>query len=102
MKQDSVIISHLYNDGEWHIQTNDEHCEGVARLASEFASEFGLSEWGRMLGLLHDRGKEGDGFQAYIRRSSDYDPTAFSTSKKDHSYVGAILAHRHPYHGSFI
>ena len=95
--KDSVKISHLYNDGEWHIQTNEEHCEGVASLASEFASEFGLAEWGRIMGLLHDRGKEGDGFQAYIRRSSGYDPTAFSTSKKDHSYVGAILAHRHPY-----
>lgn len=97
MKQDSVIISHLYNDGKWHIQTNDDHCEGVARLASEFASEFGLTEWGRMVGLLHDRGKESDGFQAYIRRSSGYDPTAFSTSRKDHSYAGAIIAHRHSY-----
>lgn len=95
--KDSVKISHLYNDGEWHIQTNEEHCEGVARLAAEFASEFGLAEWGRMMGLLHDRGKEGDGFQAYIRRSSGYDTMSFSTSKKDHSYVGAILAHRHPY-----
>ena len=95
--EDSIKISHLYNDGEWHIQTNEEHCEGVASLASEFASEFGLAEWGRMMGLLHDRGKEGNGFQAYIRRSSGYDPTAFSNSKKDHSYVGAILAHRHPY-----
>lgn len=95
--KDSVKISHLYNDGDWHIQTNDEHCEGVARLASEFASEFGLAEWGQMTGLLHDRGKESDGFQAYIRRSSGYDPTAFSKFKKDHSYIGAILAHRHPY-----
>lgn len=90
------IISHLYNDGEWHIQSNQEHCEGVAKLASEFASEFGMPDWGRMIGLLHDRGKESTGFQAYIRRSSGYDPTAFSSSKKNHSYVGAALAHRLP------
>ena len=63
-------------------------------MASGFASEFGMAEWGCMIGLLHDRGKESNGFQAYIRRSSGYDQTAFSTSKKDHSYVGAVLAHR--------
>ena len=95
--KDSIKISHLYNDGEWRIQINEEHCEGVAKLASEFASEFDMGEWGRLMGLLHDRGKESNGFQAYIRRSSGYDLTAFSTSKKGHSYVGAILAHRHPY-----
>ena len=65
-------------------------------LASEFASEFGMADWGRMIGLLHDRGKESNGFQAYIRRSSGYDPAAFSSSKKNHSYVGAALAHRLP------
>ncbi len=96
MTKNSTVISHLYNDGEWHIQSNEEHCKGVAELAAEFASEFGMAEWGRMLGLLHDRGKESNGFQAYIRRSSGYDQTAFSTSKKDHSYVGAVLAHRIP------
>lgn len=97
MTQKTVSISHLYKDSKWHIQTNEEHCEGVARLASEFASEFCMTEWGYMIGLLHDRGKESEGFQAYIRRSSGYDPEAFSLSKKEHSYVGAILAHRHPY-----
>lgn len=96
-KNPSAIISHLYHDNDWHIQTNKEHCEGVAILASEFAYEFGMADWGRMIGLLHDRGKESTGFQAYIRRTSGYDPTAFSSSKKEHSYVGAVLAHRHPF-----
>lgn len=90
-----ITISHIYYDNEWHIQTNEEHCDGVARLASEFASEFGMADWGHMIGLLHDRGKESGGFQAYIRKSSGYDPKAFSTAKKEHSYIGAILAHRH-------
>ena len=95
MKNDSIKISHIYNDGEWHIQTNEEHCEGVARLASQFASEFGMAEWGHIIGLLHDRGKESEGFQAHIRSSSGYDPTAKSKYSKDHSYIGAILAHCH-------
>ncbi len=106
---DKIIISHLFQEGHansernagngengWHIQSNEDHCEGVAQLASEFTSEFGMGDWGRMIGLLHDRGKESNGFQAYIKRSSGYDPTAFSTSPKHHSYVGAVLAHRIP------
>ena len=58
METEPQIISHLYNDGEWHIQTNEEHCKGVAELAASFAKEFGYEQWGYLLGLLHDRGKE--------------------------------------------
>lgn len=98
MKKDAIVISHLYNNDDlWHLQSNEEHCAGVAELASEFASEFGMTEWGQMLGILHDRGKESNGFQAYIKRSSGYNSTAFSNTQKAHSYIGAILAHRIPY-----
>lgn len=97
MKDDPIIISHIYNDGEWHIQSNDEHCKGVAELAAEFASDFGMAEWGRLLGLLHDRGKESNGFQAYIRRETNYDPKAYSPDSKKHSDIGAVLAHRLPF-----
>ena len=34
------------------VQSNDTHQYGVAELASKFASEFGMSEWGRALWLL--------------------------------------------------
>lgn len=71
MKQ---IISHLYTDnsGNWVIQSNDEHSMGVAKLASQFAGEFGMSEYGKVLGLLHDKGKETDAFQRYIKSESGY------------------------------
>lgn len=91
------IISHLYNDGTWHIQTNEQHCLGVAQLAEKFASEFGMGEWGKLLGLLHDRGKESEGFQAYIKRNSGYDPEARSNLPHHHSYVGAKLIHKIPF-----
>lgn len=90
------VISHIFSDGNWHIQTNSEHCNGTAQLATLFADEFGMGEWGRMLGLLHDRGKECEGFQAHIRQSSGYDSTARSTQSSHHSFVGAILAHSIP------
>lgn len=89
-------ISHLYqdSDGKWHLQSNEEHCEGVASRCSGFASEFGMSGWGRMLGLLHDRGKERLGFQVHIKRSSGYDPSARCEDESSHSAAGAIIAHR--------
>lgn len=64
------IISHIYqdNEGHWVIQSNEDHSIGVARLASQFAGEFGMSEWGKVLGLLHDKGKETDAFRSEERR----------------------------------
>ena len=92
------IISHLYLDcqNEWHIQSNDDHSNGVAELAFEFANGFGMGNWGKMLGQLHDRGKESDGFQAHIKRSSGFDSNARSSDKSSHSYIGAVLAHHIP------
>ena len=62
------IISHIYqdNEGHWVTQSNEDHSIGVARLASQFAGEFGMSEWGKVLGLLHDKGNETAAFQQYI------------------------------------
>ena len=38
------IISHIYKDEKdcWHIQSNEQHLEGVARLSESFADEFGM------------------------------------------------------------
>ena len=51
------VISHLFKDDKdyWHIRSNGQHLEGVARLAEGFADEFGTGSWGRALGLLHDK-----------------------------------------------
>lgn len=40
------IISHIYqdNEGHWVTQSNEDHSVGVARLASQFAGEFGMSK----------------------------------------------------------
>lgn len=94
MEDKKPIISHLYcKDGTWHIQSNEAHCAGTARYASEFASEFGMREWGELIGLMHDRGKEKQGFQSYIKKESGYDESCKSNDNKNHSYVGAVLVH---------
>ena len=36
------------------VQTLKDHLEGTARLAGNFAGQFGKSDWGYCCGLLHD------------------------------------------------
>lgn len=50
-------ISHIFRDngGNWHIQNNDAHLEQVAKLSERFAAKFGMGNWGKALGLLHDK-----------------------------------------------
>lgn len=71
-----MIIAHLFkeDDNRWKIQSNEEHCAGVAGLASRFAGEFGMSSWGGLIGFLHDKGKESNAFQQHIKKVSGYSP----------------------------
>lgn len=89
-----MIISHIkqLDDGNWIFQTNDDHQNGVAQLASSFASEFGMGEWGRVLGLLHDKGKEQKTFQQHIQKDSGYNPTIKVVGDYNHAYVGSLIA----------
>ena len=89
-------ISHLRRSdetcNEWQFQSNEEHSAGVARLASGFADKIGFRDWGHVLGMLHDKGKEQIEFQRYIRKASGYMPEISSTGKTPHAYVGALMA----------
>lgn len=94
MLVDEQIISHLYqNKDNWIIQTNEEHQKGVAELASSFAGKFGLPSWGYILGLLHDKGKERNSFQQYIRLANGLPLKRKITSEDhNHAFVGGLLA----------
>lgn len=90
-----TIISHIYKDttdGRWVIQSNEEHSEGVAKLALRFADSFGMAQWGDVLGRLHDKGKESKAFQQHIMRNSGYAPDTKVVGDYHHAYVGAVLA----------
>lgn len=93
-----MIISHIKSViselPEWRIQSDEEHNSGVAELASHFASEFGFDQWGRILGLLHDKGKEQDGFQKYIQGVTGYKPELASSNRTPHAYIGALIARK--------
>lgn len=95
MNNKEVIISHIKGSaGNWSIQSNDEHQRGVAELASKFADTFGMGEWGRVLGLLHDIGKEKRSFQQHIKKESGYCPDVKVEGDFSHAYVGGLVAHR--------
>ena len=97
------IISHLYqdkSDGHWVIQSNEEHTAGVAERASRFANEFGMASWGKLLGILHDKGKESNAFQQHIRKESGYAPEMKVVGDYHHAYVGGAIA-RNLYGKSF-
>ena len=87
-------ISHIRKnkDNSFAIQSNEEHLDGVAKLASNFANEFGMSEWGRIIGLLHDKGKEQNSFQQHIQKESGYSPDIKVEGDYKHAYVGALIA----------
>lgn len=87
----SSIIAHV-RPSDMAVQTNSEHCAGVACLAAEFANEFGCRDLGFVMGLLHDKGKEQQGFQRYIRKMSGYEDVVGQVEKTPHSFVGTLLA----------
>ncbi len=91
MDSENTIISHV-RQSDMAIQSNDEHQQGVSELASKFAGEFGMAEWGRVLGLLHDKGKEKQAFQQHIIKESGLNPNIKVEGDYRHSYVGALLA----------
>lgn len=80
-----TIISHIRQlDGA--IQSNEEHQVGVAQRAETFAAEFGMGDCGRIMGLLHDKGKEQQEWQKYIQGLIHNGP--------HHAYVGACIAQK--------
>lgn len=88
-------ISHLKlnpETNEWIFQYNEDHQNGVADLVSRFAGEFGMAEWGRVLGLLHDKGKEQKTFQQHILKDSGCEPDTIVEGDFNHAYVGALIA----------
>ncbi|ARN56657.1 CRISPR-associated helicase/endonuclease Cas3 [Sedimentisphaera salicampi] len=70
----------------WHLLK--DHLQSVAEISSSFASEFNCSNWGYLIGLLHDTGKYSKEFQDYLLKSSQSPPNKKPSIKVDHSTAG--------------
>ena len=76
-------ISHIREWDEKE-QTVSEHCNNVAKIASEFGQAIQMSHTAWLQGILHDAGKLCEDFSKYIRGKSDA-----KRGEIDHSYMGA-------------
>lgn len=94
MQDSNAIISHI-RQYDMAIQTNESHQRCVAEKAERFAAEFGMGDLGRIMGLLHDKGKEQIEWQKYIQGVTGYNKD-FANVRigPNHSYVGAVMAQK--------
>lgn len=75
---------------KWH--SLEDHLQGVAKLASQFALTFKAGLWGEAAGLWHDLGKYSKEFQDYIRLANGITAHMEETpvpGRVDHSTFGA-------------
>ena len=94
MKISNTIIAHV-RPSDMTAQLNEDHQCGVAMRAERFAAEFGMSIYGRIMGLLHDKGKEQVEWQKYIQGVTGYNKEYAHVNKgPNHSYVGAVIAQK--------
>ncbi len=92
------FIAHVKQnpDGSWEKQLLSDHLNGVAKIAGDFANEFGSKDWGETLGYWHDLGKYLPAWQTYLLRNSGFDHEAHIEGKNNrpnHSSAGAVLAY---------
>ena len=81
-----IAIEYISHIREWDKkeQTVSEHCNNVAKIASEFGQAVQMSHTAWLQGILHDAGKLCEDFSKYIRGKSDA-----KRGEIDHSYMGA-------------
>lgn len=92
------IFAHIIqceNDKEFKTQSLQDHSRQVSLKAESFAVSFGCGNISRIMGQLHDKGKEQLEWQRYIQGVTGYNKEyANMTQGPNHSYVGACIAQK--------
>ena len=92
------MIAHLKLEPEPIIQSIEDHRDHVADLASNFAEAFGSGSLAYLAGWLHDKGKERDSFQNYIRKENGLPTNGKTIGEHEHAFVGGLIAAQKPLH----
>lgn len=92
------MIAHLKLEPEPIIQSIEDHRDHVADLASNFAEAFGSGSLAYLAGWLHDKGKERDSFQNYIRKENGLPTNGKAIGEHEHAFVGGLIAAQKPLH----
>lgn len=92
MKDKYAHITPKHPGSQQRTQLLEIHSQQVALRSKTFADEFGMAEWGQVIGLLHDKGKEKNAFQQHILKESGMDPGIRVEGDYRHAYVGALIA----------
>lgn len=97
MEQPEIIISHI-RQSDMAVQSNSAHQQGVSEMAERFAAQFDMGDYGCIMGLLHDKGKEQLEWQKYIQGVTGYNgynkESTYIKTGPNHSYVGAVIAQK--------
>jgi len=97
MKEFKEFIAHVkkISSGSYEIHYLKHHLKRTAQFSGNFASEFGNSDWGELIGYLHDLGKYHPNWQKYIRKETGYfDEEAHIEgyrNRPNHSQAGAAF-----------
>jgi len=81
-----LVYSHKNQNNE--LEELSTHLEEVAKMCSYFADSFDSSDWGKLIGELHDLGKNTEAFQHRLLNNGP---------KVDHSTIGAQIALKYKY-----
>lgn len=95
MKQFYAHSTDNSDKSDW--QLLEDHLQGVAKLAEDFAAVFGAGEWGRLSGNYHDLGKGTLLWQAYLRHANKIvdEFSEYYAGHPNHAAVGAQWLFKH-------
>jgi len=70
-------------------QTVAEHCKNVGHYCECFGGKIGINETAKLVGSLHDFGKDKDEFEEYLRYSNAHPDDHSQKGKVNHSSAGS-------------